>query len=113
MQIQRAADAMTATLQVLLADRADRLAQLARKPRLALYVGNVPIDKAAVRPTVPNGPSQFIARLDLLLKNEGDAPLSASEIHALVPDDTNIDLSPLPPAPEYGAPSKSATRTLL
>jgi hypothetical protein len=108
LQIQRAADATTASLEILRQERAE----LAKKPRLALYVGNIPIDKATVRPTVPNGPTQFIARLDLLLKNEGDAPLSTSEIHALVPEGINIALSPVPPVPEYEEPSKPGTRTM-
>ncbi len=107
LQIQRAADATTASLEILRQERADR----AKKPSPALYVGNIPIDKATIRPTVPNGPTQSIARLDLLLKNEGDAPLSTSEIHALVPEGINIVLSPVPPVPEYEEPSKPGTRT--
>lgn len=108
LQIQRAADATTASLEILRQERAER----AKKPSPALYVGNIPIDKAKVRPTIPNGPSQSIARFDLLLKNEGDAPLSTSEIHALVPEDINIYLSPLPSLPEYEEPSKPGTRTV-
>lgn len=107
-QIQRAADAMTAILQVLQADRADR----AKKPSPALYVGNIPIDKATVRPTVPNGPTQSSARFDLLLKNEGDASLNTSEIHALVPEGINFYLSTLPTVPEYEEPSKPGTRSM-
>ncbi len=106
-QIQRAADATTASLEILRQERAER----AKKPSPALYVRNIPIDKATVRPTVPNGPTQSIARLDLLLKNEGDAPLSTSEIHALVPEGINIALSPVPPVPEYEEPSPG-TRTI-
>lgn len=102
------ASLQTETLELLRKQEVDR----AKKPRLALYLGNTPIDKATVHPTIPNGPTQSIAHLDLFLKNEGDAPLGASEIHALVPEDTNIDLSPLPPVPEYEEPSKPATRTL-
>jgi len=108
LQIQRAADATTASLEILLQDRADR----AKKPNPALYVGNIPVDKATVRPTVPNGSTQSIACLDLLLKNEGDAPLSTSEIHALVAEGINIALSPVPPVPEYEEPSKPGTRTM-
>jgi hypothetical protein len=108
LQIQRAADATTASLEILRQDRAER----AKKPSPSLYVGNIPIDKATVRPTVLYDATQSIARLDLLLKNEGDAPLSTSEIHALVPEGINIALSPVPPVPEYEEPSKAGTRTM-
>lgn len=53
-----------------------------------------------------------IDSLDLILKNEGNAPANPSQIHVLVPEDTNFELSPIPPVPEYEEPLKPATRTM-
>ena len=41
LQIQRAADATTASLEILRQERAER----GKEPSLALYVGNLPIDR--------------------------------------------------------------------
>lgn len=65
-------------------------AERARKPRLALYVGNTPIDSAFVHLTLTKS-SHDLASLDLLLKNSGDAALSPSRLHALMPDGVWIE----------------------
>src|SRR5258708_601814 len=70
-QIQRAADATTASLQILREEEAER----AKKPKLALYLGNAPIDSASVRLTV-TGSSHDMASIDLLLRNRGNALVS-------------------------------------
>lgn len=112
-QIQRAANAMTATLQVLQADRADRLAQLAKKPRLALYVGSSPIDKTTLQLASHTAAAQDSASLDLSVKNVGDAPVSTFRLHALTPEGVFINIELLfPPVPEFGPPERPNTQRL-
>jgi hypothetical protein len=102
------ADAQAASLKILQQEQAER----AKKPRFALYVGNVPINRGSTRLAPLTGNAQDMASVDLLLKNEGDAPASPSQIHVLVPEDTNFQFTSIPPVPEYEEPSKPATRTM-
>lgn len=76
----------TQTLELLRKQEADR----ARKPKLALFYGNTPIDSASVRLKL-TGASDDMASLDLLLKNGGDAPVSPSRLHALPPEGVWLD----------------------
>ena len=75
------AAAQDASLKILQQEQAER----AKKPRLALYVGNSPLDRASVRLKPRGGSAGTVAEVTLLLKNEGDAPLGAFRIHALIP----------------------------
>jgi|HubBroStandDraft_6_1064221.scaffolds.fasta_scaffold13708_2 hypothetical protein len=102
------ADAQNEALKILQQEQAER----AKKPRFTIYVGNVPIDKANARLVPLAGNAQDMASLDLVLKNEGDVLANPSQIHILVPEDTNFDLSPIPPVPESEEPPKPATRTM-
>ena len=80
--LQKLVAAQDASLQILQQEQAERT----KKPRLALYVGNIPLDRAPVRLKAPRPQStQATASLDLLLKNDGDAPVSTFRLHALVP----------------------------
>ncbi len=106
--LQKLVAAQDASLKILQEQQAER----AKKPRFALYVGNIPLDKAIAHLTPGIGSAQDMASLDLQLKNEGDAPASPSQIHVLVPEGIYFELSPIPPVPEYEEPSKPATRTL-
>ncbi len=69
------------------------------------------MDKASIHLVEVRGQPQSSAHFDLMLKNEGDAPSNPSEIHVLVPEGTNFNLSRLPPVQELEEPSKPATRT--
>jgi hypothetical protein len=82
-QIQRAADAMTQTLQVLQADRADRLAQLNKKPEFAINVGRVPILKAHATLT-PTQETDTSVTYHLDLWNRGDVTANKLYFRALV-----------------------------
>lgn len=74
------------TREILQQQESDR----AKKPRLALYLGNTPIDSASVHLKL-TGSSHDIASLDLLLRNGGDAPVSSSRLHALTPEGVWLD----------------------
>jgi hypothetical protein len=95
--MKEAADAQAASLHVLQEERAER----ARKPRLALYLGNIPLDKAFVRVKPRAGTNQTMAVQDVLLKNEGDAPASTFRLHIVVPGDVIFNADPLMTVPEY------------
>ena len=108
LQIQRAADATTASLEILRQEGAER----AKKPKFALYLGDVPIDKASLRLEL-DGRQGFppVAHFEFRLKNEGDAAGSPSQIHVLVPEGVNLNVSPLSPVPELEEPPKPGTRS--
>jgi len=106
--LQKLVAAQGASLRILQQEQAEA----SKKPRFALYVGNIPLDKANAHLTARSGSAQDIASLELLLRNEGDAPASPSQIHVLVPEDTNFELSPIPPVPEEEESPKPATRTM-
>jgi len=90
-------DAQAASLNIFREKQAER----GKKPRLALYVGNAPLDKAAVHTKLRNGSTQTLASFDLSLKNEGDAPVSTFRIHAIVPRDVCFDSNSLFTVPDY------------
>lgn len=106
LQIQRAADATTASLEILRQERAER----GKKPSLALYVGNLPIDKATVRLAGRPEYPQVTTSFDLLVKNVGDAPLSTSRLHALLPQEIGLDVERLITVPEFEAPARPRTQ---
>ena len=90
----------TETLELLRKQEADR----AKKPRLVLYVGNTPIDKATVRLTSVAGNPQDMASLDLSVKNLGDAAVSAFQLHMLTPAGAGLIVQGFGIYPEFGPP---------
>ena len=102
------ADAQNETLRILQAEQAER----AKKPRLALYVGNALLDKTAIHLKPRGGVAQTMASLDLLLKNEGDAPVSTFRLHALVPGDVILNSNPLLTVPEYEPSANPSSHTV-
>jgi len=98
------ADDQAKSLGILQQEQADR----ARKPKFALYLGNVPIGNATIH-LAARGEEEPSVRFDLTLKNEGEAQANDSELHLLVPDGVFINCSVLPPLREY-EPSKPGTR---
>jgi hypothetical protein len=103
--LQKLVAAQDASLKIL----QQQQAELAKKPRFALYLGNLPIDKGPLHlPDVAAGQSQAIANLNLGLKNEGGVPASPSEIHILVPEGVFFNLTLI--AMQELEPSKPGTR---
>lgn len=103
--LQKLVAAQDASLKILQQEQAER----AKKPRLALYVGNTLLDKADVHPTARKGQVYTVASLDLLLKNEGDAPLSTFRLHALVPEGVVFNVDRLLIVPEAEPPARLNT----
>lgn len=64
-----------------------RLAQLAKKPRLALFVGHVRLDKPH-GPLKPGQETDTNVTYDFVLRNVGDATANKLYIRALLPPDT-------------------------
>jgi hypothetical protein len=67
-------------------EQADRLAQLAKKPRLALYIGTllVPLNSSS-KVTFPiREQTDTLIRFDFYLRNEGDAPAANTLLRAFV-----------------------------
>lgn len=83
-QIQRAADAMTAFLKIAQQQETDRLAQLAKKPILVLYAGNLPLTKLR-GPLKPTNETETSATFDLVLRNDGDAAAHQIIFRVLMP----------------------------
>jgi hypothetical protein len=102
MQIQRAADAMSAFLKIAQQQEADRLAQLAQKPEIVLFVGHVPLAKVhgAVKPSQEN---EISATFDFVLRNDGEAEAHKVIFRALVPPDGISVISNTPFSPMYSA----------
>lgn len=88
------------TREILQQQEADR----AKKPRLVLYVGNTPIDKATVRLTSVAGNPQDTAPLDFLVTNLGDAPVSTFQLHVLAPAGAGLIIQDFAINPEFGPP---------
>lgn len=103
--LQTLVAAQDASLKILQQEQAER----AKKPRLALYLGNILLDKAAVHLTALKGQVQTVAYLDLLLKNEGDAPVSTFRLHALVPAEIVFETDRLLTVPESEPPATPKT----
>jgi hypothetical protein len=70
-------DEQAASVRILRQEQVER----SKKPKFALYLGNTPFDRASINLKPRAGSAQTIASVDLVLKNEGDAPVNASEIH--------------------------------
>ncbi|HYL85879.1 MAG TPA: hypothetical protein VE263_16750 [Candidatus Angelobacter sp.] len=107
-QIQRAADATTASLEILRQERAER----AKKPRLALFIGNTPLDRASIRLQAPAGLAQDAASFDLLVRNIGDAPVSTFRLHVLTPKGVGLDAEQLIIVPQIGPPTHPNTQVV-
>jgi len=103
--LQRLVAAQDASLKIIQQEQAER----AKKPRLALYAGNIPVDKASVRLKPHPGSAQAAASLDLLLKNEGEAPVSTFRVHALVPVGVVLQTDQLITVPESEPPAHPST----
>jgi hypothetical protein len=105
--LQSLADAQAASLKILQQEQIER----AKKPRLALYIGNLPIDKASVH-LKPTGNNDCRAYPELFLKNDGEAAVSRFRLHALVPEDVRLNTSGLVTVPEYEPSANPKTRTV-
>jgi hypothetical protein len=106
--LQKLIVAQDTSVKILQQEQAER----GKKPRLALYVGNAPLDKAAIRTKLRNGSTQTFASLDLSLRNEGDAPVSTFRIHAIVPRDVFFDSNSLFTVPDYEPLANPALRVV-
>jgi hypothetical protein len=95
--LQKLIAAQDASLKILQQEQAER----AKKPKLALYVGNIPLDRASVRLNPRGGGAGTVAEVTLLLKNEGDAAIGAFRIHALVPTGVSLESNWTPSVPEF------------
>jgi len=85
------ADAQATSLRILQGEQAER----AKKPRLALYVGHVPLAQAHVT-FKPREETDTWATFDLVLKNVGEATASRVTWRVLVPPDISVTSSPEP-----------------
>jgi hypothetical protein len=103
--LQKLVAAQDSSLKILQQEQTER----AKKPRLALYVGNTLLAKAAVHTTALKGQVQTMVSLDLLLKNEGDAPVSTFRVHALVPAEIVFEPDRLITVPESDQPVNAKT----
>ncbi len=93
---------MTAFLTIAQQQETDRLAQLAKKPELVLFVGHVPLAKAhgAVKPSQE---TDISATFDFVLRNGGEAGAHKVIFRALVPPDDISVMSNTPFSPMYSA----------
>jgi hypothetical protein len=104
------ADAQAESLRILQQQQAEH----AKKPRLALLIGNTPLDRASIQLQAPAGLAQDTASFELSLKNQGDAPVSTFRLHALTPKDTSLETDRLITVPESEPPADPNTvRTTL
>jgi hypothetical protein len=71
-------------LEVLQKEQADRQAQLAKKPKLALYIGAVPANTALTVNLPVREQTDTTITLDLNLTNEGDATANQVALRAVV-----------------------------
>lgn len=104
--LQKLVVAQDASLKILQQEQAER----AKKPRLALYAGSVRLDRASLHPKPVAGLAQTVAPVDLLMKNEGDAPVSTFRLHAVVPRNVGLfSEQQLITVPESEAPADPRT----
>src|SRR6266404_5869510 len=104
--LQKLVAAQNASLNILQQGQAER----AKKPKLALYVGNISLDRASVHPQPLPGRAQTVASLDLLMKNEGEAPVSTYRLHAVLPKGVGLfSEQQLTMVPESEAPADPRT----
>lgn len=108
--LQKLLAAQDASLKILEREQAER----GRKPKLALYVGDTPIDRAIIRAqaTGPNS-VQDSAALYVLLRNEGEAPVSTFRVHALVPKGVIVEPDRLFLVPEFDWQAGSTLRLTM
>jgi hypothetical protein len=106
--LQKLVAAQDASLKILQEEQAQR----AKKPRLALYDGNIPIDKSTLQLASRTGLAQDTASFDLLVKNIGDAPVSMSRLHVLTPQGVGVAAEQLITVPEFGPPAHPNTQVL-
>ena len=106
--LQKLVAAQDASLKILQEEQAQR----AKKPRLALYVGSMPIDKTTLQLARRTGLAQDTASFDLLVKNIGDAPVSTSRLHVLTPEGVGLDAEQLIIVPQIGPPAHPNTQVL-
>jgi len=83
------------SLQILQKQEAERSAQLAKKPKIVLYIGGVPAKKSAA-PAPYRERTDTSSTDDLLLKNEGNAPATNVLIRIVV-SAKDVDLKTNPP----------------
>jgi hypothetical protein len=106
--LQRLVAAQDESLKILQQEQAER----AKKPRLALYVDNIPLTRASAHLKFRTGSAQTCASLDLLLKNEGDAAVSTFRLHAIVPAGVVLITSQLVTVPESEPPAGGNTSSV-
>lgn len=102
---QKLVTAQDASLKILQEQQAEH----AKKPKLALYVDDIPVNRASVQLKPRTGSVQDAAPLDFLIKNEGDAPVSTFRVHAVVPKDVVIFSEQLLIMPEAEPPPSPKT----
>jgi hypothetical protein len=106
--LQKLVAAQDASLGILQAEQVEH----AKKPRLALHVGTIPLDKVTIRLASRPGLGQDTASFDLLVKNVGDAPVSTSRLHVITPEGVGIDAERLLIVPEFGPSVRPNTQVL-
>lgn len=106
--LQKLVAAQDASLKILQEEQAQR----AKKPRLVLYVGSMPIDKTTLQLAPRTGLVQDTASFDLLVKNVGDAPVSTFRLHVLTPEGVGLDADQLIIVPQIGPPAHLNTQVL-
>lgn len=107
-QIQRAADAMTAFLKIAQQQEADRLAQIAKKFKLVVYVGRIPLTQVS-GPWTPTEETDTSVTFHIVLRNKGDATANRVTWRVLVPRDVTITSYPLPSLENYLPDSTSSS----
>jgi hypothetical protein len=93
------------SVKILQQEQADRT----KRPKLSLYVGNTPLDEASIQLKSSSYRNQDLAVLDLAVKNEGEAPLGISRLHAVMPADVIFSASQLVTIPEFEQPARPNT----
>jgi len=93
--LETLAKAQAESLQIFQKEEADRLAQLAKRRTLVLYIGHVPLAKAhgVFKPSQETDTS---ATYDIVLRNVGEATANKVIWRALVPLDVNLVSYPTP-----------------
>lgn len=92
-------------LAILQAEQAERLAQLARKPKIVLYIGNVRLD-TPLQPIQPAEQTDTSITYDLLLTNEGNLTAHKLTLRLQCPlKSINPSISSLPMAEVFLPPS--------
>jgi hypothetical protein len=93
--LQKLIAAQDASLKIIQKVEADRVAQLAKRPKLILYIGHVPLAKAR-GPLKPSQETDNSATFDIVLRNAGEATANKVIWRALVPPEVTAFSQPLP-----------------